>query len=74
MSVLRRPGLYGHFEFFGPAGHIANSVTKTWGGGETYSYSRFMTGNKGALWCARFWAYYTPSGWFNDSGNICVGG
>ena len=61
----------GHFQFFGPAGHIANSDNRTWIAYEAFDYNRFMTGNSDALWCARFWVYNNGH-WDDDSGIVCT--
>jgi hypothetical protein len=60
----------GHFEFFGPGGHIANSVQKTWRRAEYFGVNGFWTGNRGALWCVRFWVY-SNGHWGTISGNYC---
>jgi hypothetical protein len=60
----------GHFQFFGPGGHIANSVQKTWRRAEYFGVGGFWTGNSGALWCVRFWVYNNGH-WDTISGNYC---
>ena len=63
----------GHFEFFGPGGHIANSVNRVWHINEFYEVNGLWTGNGGALWCARFWVYNAATRhWGTISGNYCL--
>jgi hypothetical protein len=63
----------GHFEFFGPAGHIANSADRVWHINETYEINGLWTGNAGALWCVRFWVYNAATRhWGTISGNYCI--
>lgn len=63
----------GHFEFFGPAGHIANSADRVWRINETYEINGLWTGNGGALWCVRFWVYNASTRhWGTISGNYCA--
>jgi hypothetical protein len=63
----------GHFEFFGPGGHIANSVDRVWRRNEYFEINGLWTGNEGALWCARFWVYNTATKhWDTISGNYCI--
>jgi hypothetical protein len=63
----------GHFEFFGPAGHIANSADRVWRINETYEINGLWTGNSDALWCVRFWVYNASTRhWGTISGNYCI--
>jgi hypothetical protein len=71
MTAYLKYGQRGHFQFFGPAGHIANSDTRTWVAWEAFDYNRFMTGNSDALWCARFWVYNNGH-WADWSGIVCT--
>jgi hypothetical protein len=73
VTVRTKKALQGHFEVFGPGGHIANSETRSWQKDEMYGVEGFWHGNTGDLWCGRFWIYQNGA-YRNVSGNVCVKG
>ncbi|MER5325225.1 hypothetical protein [Streptosporangium roseum] len=62
---------YGHWEFFGPHGHIADSGNAYFSTGQGFGWNQFMTGGWGDRWCARFWELRNGS-YVQITPNICV--
>jgi hypothetical protein len=70
ITLTAQEPLQGHFEVFGPGGHIANSPTALWQAGERFPVYGSWAGNHGDLWCGRFWIFKNNQ-YVNISGNIC---
>lgn len=62
---------YGHWEFFGPHGHIADSGNGYFSTGQGFGWNQFMTGGWGDRWCARFWELRSGS-YVQITPNVCV--
>lgn len=62
---------FGHWELFGPYGHIRSSDGAYWANNSSFSWSGYQDGSSNQLWCARYWDHTIagPHDWF---GPVCV--
>lgn len=71
MHADRSP--YGHWEFFGPRGHIASSGDGYSYRGQGFGWNQWFDGGWGDLWCARFWELRGGT-YIQVTQNVCVTG
>lgn len=57
-ASIRGEARHGHFEFYGPDGHLTNSATRVWSAADLAKMGDYHLPSKdGDRWCARFWEH-----------------